>query len=297
MKLLEQGSFPIAEIEIGQRLRPVDPDWVAVLAEMIKAAGLQHPIEIARVGNRHVLVAGAHRVAAYKLLGLNDIPARVMLPETDKPQSEIRFDEIVENIGRRDLAALDRAGHLAELHDLWLELYPERGRGGDRKSAKFKEKSKVQSLHSRLVADTAHVFNLTKEVRARTGFSRRTFFAALQMWNGLTAHSRTRLRGTKFADNHAQLALLAQKAASEQNAVLDLLLGKEPKAATVADAILIIEKRPKPKGAEKLYSKFQKAWLDADAPTRRKMLLMLQGHGARISERDVTVGEERRGKA
>jgi ParB family transcriptional regulator, chromosome partitioning protein len=135
MRLIENGSVIIEDIEVGNRLRSIDQDWVEGLAETIKTSGLQNPIELVRVGNSLRLVSGAHRLAAFKHLNLTSIPARIVEPETAHPELEIRMDEIVENIARRDLSALDRAAHISELKSAFKTLH------GETRGARNKNKS------------------------------------------------------------------------------------------------------------------------------------------------------------
>lgn len=267
MKLIETGSFPIAEIEIGQRLRGIDEDWAQGLAAMIEATGLQHPVQLLKVGNEVRLVAGAHRIRAFQLLGRTDIPAAIHEPDTDKPELELRRSEIVENIGRRELSALDRAAHIAELAAIEKELAGER-RGGDKKS----EKSKVQQLH---------FWNLGDEVASKMGLSKRTVFADLELHNGLSAATRKRVASTWLADARNQLRDLAKLDATHQAKALDLMLGEEPKAKKVSDALCIIEKRPKAKpGNEQLFVKLKKAWLSSPKKVQRDFLEFLREQGA-----------------
>ena len=64
MKLDEHGSFPVADIEVGTRLRLIDEEFAQGLAAIIKVEGLRNPVEVMRVDNRFVLIAGAHRLRA-----------------------------------------------------------------------------------------------------------------------------------------------------------------------------------------------------------------------------------------
>ncbi len=258
MKLIENGSFPIAEIELGERLRAVDPEWARGLAQVIKATGLQHPVEIVKAGNRHRLVAGAHRLAAFKLLGLSDIPARVMEPETQNPELEIRLDEIVENIGRRELSALDRAAHVAELKHIFQTLHGET-RGGDRKS----QKSKRQTLP---------FWSLSDDLSAKMKLSERTVRADAELFERLSPAIRQRIAGTWLAENRAQLVALSKAAAPDQKAVLDMLLAGEPKARNVNHALsLHLNQVDSRKPDEVTFARFVKLWGVASKSARKQI--------------------------
>lgn len=258
MALIETGSFPVDEIEVGERLRRVDQSFVEGLAKIIEATGLQHPIDIMRIGNGYRLAAGAHRLAAFKLLGRSHIPAHVSAPETDQPELEIRLREISENIGRRELSAMDRAAHVAELKRVFMELYGD-PRGGDRKG----EGSKVQTLH---------FWSMDEDIAAKVGLSRRTVFADIELFSGLSAATRQRLAGHALADNRAQLVALSRLDAGQQQQVLDLLLAAEPQASTVNAALCIIDNKVDPKDPDtEAWAKFLKLWARASKKMRRQI--------------------------
>ena len=87
------------------RLRPVCPDAVDQLATSIKDAGLIYPILV----NNGTLVAGAHRLAALKKLGITEVVVKnvgdVLDPNT---MSLIECDE---NLMRKELSASEKEFH------------------------------------------------------------------------------------------------------------------------------------------------------------------------------------------
>lgn len=279
MKLFETGSFPIADIDVGKRLRMVDDDWAKGLAATIEATGLQHPVQVMKIGNSHRLIAGAHRIRAFQLLGRTDIEAKVYEPETDQPELELRRAEIVENIGRRDLSALDRAAHIAELAEI------ERSLVGETRGRKKKE-------------ETVSFFSLSGEVASKMGLSDRTIRADLELHRGLSAATRKRVAGTWLAEQRNQLRDLSRLEPEQQSKALDLMLAEEPKAKRVADAVCIIEKRPK---AEKntrdgQVAKIVKIYADLDSTGRKHALLQLQQMGVRITDDAVKTGASKKAR-
>ena len=70
-------AIPLDLIEVGSRLRSLDRDWVATLADSIRENGQQSPIEVVAVGERFRLVFGAHRIGAMRLLQADGILAVV----------------------------------------------------------------------------------------------------------------------------------------------------------------------------------------------------------------------------
>jgi ParB family chromosome partitioning protein len=266
MKLIETGTLPLADIEVRDRLRVIDEDWASAIAAKFAQQGQLQDIGVLRVGNSNWLGFGGHRYRAAQLSGWDGIKCKVYLSETDDPEAELRELEISENLYRNELNALDRAANIAELAAINERLYGNR-RGGDRKS----KGSKVQELH----------FDFGEEVAAKIGLSRRTIFADLELHNGLSAATRKRVAGTWMADARNQLRDLAKLDAAKQAKALDLMIGEEPKAKKVADAICIIEKRPKAKpGNEQLLAKLTKLWLSSPKKVQRDFIEFLreQGH-------------------
>jgi ParB/RepB/Spo0J family partition protein len=131
--------LPVAEVIIGKRHRK-DLGDIEGLARSISEIGLLHPI-VVRPGG--VLIAGERRLAAYKRLGLPEIPARVVDLE------QVLSGELAENICRKgfnpsELVAIGRA-----LEELEREKSRERqvalGKSHGTPSGKFPEGSKGQT--------------------------------------------------------------------------------------------------------------------------------------------------------
>lgn len=103
-------SLPIEidKIIIRKRHRKVNPVKVAELAESIKQIGLINPISL----NRNTLLAGAHRLAAYKLLGEDRIPYSPCGINGDEDTNTLI--EIDENLFRNELSAAEKAQHISE---------------------------------------------------------------------------------------------------------------------------------------------------------------------------------------
>lgn len=271
MKYLETGSLMISDIEVGDRLRAVNGAWVEAIAETIRTSGLQNPIEVVKLGNRLRLVTGAHRLAAVQRLGHDSIPARVMEAESDQPELEIREREIVENVARHELTAIDRAAHLAELKRIHLVLHPDAGHGGDRKSKKNRDEIKTP------------FWRLDPKAADGIRLSLRSVQRSIEIFDGLSVASRKRVSASRLADHQAQLKQLSEVDKSLQDSVLDLMLCDPPKAKTVTDAVCIIEKRPKAKTEpEKIYKTLTKVWLSAPKKVKRDFLEFLRTQGVKV---------------
>src|SRR5690349_7292916 len=98
-------QFPIAidDITIGDR-RAVNAAAVKRLADSIDQIGLRHPITVREKGEKYLLVAGRHRLEAFRKLGREFVPASIVKRTND----EARLWEISENLHRADLTKLER---------------------------------------------------------------------------------------------------------------------------------------------------------------------------------------------
>jgi ParB family transcriptional regulator, chromosome partitioning protein len=76
---MEIRMVPVESIKVGERIRKNMGD-IGGLARNIAQVNLLHPITITGDG---CLVAGARRLAAVKLLGWSEIPARILEAAND----------------------------------------------------------------------------------------------------------------------------------------------------------------------------------------------------------------------
>lgn len=129
--------LPVDEIVSLAGRRSVDEKVVEKLAESITRLGLQIPITVrmvddhadgdtGEVGRAYVLVTGAHRLAAFRKLGEDYIPAVVR----DCDEVEARLWEIAENLHRAELTALQRDEHIAR----WIGLTKTKRQGSSQLS-------------------------------------------------------------------------------------------------------------------------------------------------------------------
>lgn len=104
------NEIAIADIWISTTRRSVDKTRVLALSKAIARDGLQYPITLCRrrgMGTKSwELVAGGHRLAAFKLLGLKKIPATIIL------SSQAEAWCASENLHRSELSALRFAEEL-----------------------------------------------------------------------------------------------------------------------------------------------------------------------------------------
>jgi ParB-like chromosome segregation protein Spo0J len=124
-------DLPIALIDTRQDARAVNETAVEALAESIAEVGLINPIRVRAVGERWEVIAGAHRLAACKSLGLADITAALVAD--DDLHAELAM--IDENLCRAELTPSERAQHTARRKAIYLELHPETAHGANLEGA------------------------------------------------------------------------------------------------------------------------------------------------------------------
>ena len=104
-------------IDVGDRLRAVNPDKVMQIAESMKSIGLINPVcvKYSDDGGTCTLVAGAHRLAAAKHLGWDSIDT----VEIVGGDLTAQLAEIDENLCRSELTPTQEAEHLSRRKDVW----------------------------------------------------------------------------------------------------------------------------------------------------------------------------------
>lgn len=111
-------SIMIDDIIVNDGRREINSASVKKLAQSIEQIGLRHPITVKRKGEQYVLIAGRHRLEAYKKLGREHIAASILSMTND----EARLWEIAENLHRAELTKLERDDNIAE----WLKITEQR---------------------------------------------------------------------------------------------------------------------------------------------------------------------------
>ena len=235
-------TVDIASIDVGNRLRALDPAWVDLLAEEIAAEGQTDAIRIVARGERFQLIKGARRIAARLKLGHTEIEAKVEPEEALADAVAVRLGEIKGSMLRGELTVMERARYIAA----WREIYetvhglPKRGR----KSAA--EKSAQNALISGAANDDAEdrfVLSFTEAAQKALGISRRSLFLALKIAS-IEPELGHRLTGHPSADSRVELLILAEQTVVRQRAIVDLILGEDAEINTVADAIAHLDGAP-----------------------------------------------------
>lgn len=136
----------VADIIIPERKRQINENKVRELAESIKISGLLQPVVVT---TERLLVAGAHRLAACRQLGISEISATVI----DNAEAQKELAEIEENLVRHSLTALERCFQLRRRKELYEALNPQFARGKyDRGKFKAKAETAENEVHGKNAA-------------------------------------------------------------------------------------------------------------------------------------------------
>lgn len=126
-KLIEVTDIPLDDIDCTERLRPVTAAAVDSLKASIETLGLQSEIHVRKVKKSGALrlIAGGHRMEAFRQLGRATIPAKVW----DCTDDWADLAEIDDNLAHAELDALELAVFLARRKEVYERAYPETKRG------------------------------------------------------------------------------------------------------------------------------------------------------------------------
>jgi ParB-like chromosome segregation protein Spo0J len=206
---LHTGKCFTDAVDVGERLRSVDPERVAALAESIDAIGLQQPISVWSPDDDTLdLVAGLHRLEAIKKLGWEEIDCIFV----DMDNLDRQLWEIDENLIRADLTDLQRAQHTA------------------RRAEVVKQKVELDKL-AKTEPDPSQNANkgqgeFVAETAKKTGKSEKTVRRDKSRGEKIPEDVQKDLAGTKIEDSGVQLDALARASPDEQReAVKAVTLG------------------------------------------------------------------------
>ena len=158
---LEVVEVAVAEIKCRIRLRTPDDRKVEELAESIRTCGLMHPILI---DTENYLIAGFHRLSAYKLLGTEKIPSFI----SDTSELYNKLKEIDENLARNEIDHIEISTHIVEREHILEKLGVRMPRGGNQytegmiSTAELAEQLGISDRHYRLKRQP---YNLHPEVK------------------------------------------------------------------------------------------------------------------------------------
>ncbi|RXT52927.1 hypothetical protein B6S44_19500 [Bosea sp. Tri-44] len=187
----------LADIDTSGRLRPVDEAHAQLIAASMNEGRQIQPVvlRVHPAGSGWKLVVGGHRHRAGEINGWDEIDA-VAIECSDDQARQIEIDE---NLARKELTALERAQFLAERKRVYEALHPQTAHGKARKSKRNEGK----------VANFATFLSFAKEAAKQTDLAPRTIRLSIELAGKLSPDAVALIRGTKIADNQAQLQALA----------------------------------------------------------------------------------------
>lgn len=241
------GFVRVDDIDLGERLRPIDPIHVEVLGRAIMREGQATPIVVCRLPGRAkwTLVAGAHRVCAAIKFDIELLRAEII--GADKIGRRQR--EVSENLWRKDLDPVDRANFVAELvrlSKLRAGIDPDATAQQVAAGSRWQKAVDAQSKDAR---DTmSHVYGWTDEVADQIGLSRRTLSRDLMLHTRLAPSCLAMLRMHRHpvASNATQLRALAMHEPDQQSKIAAQLTLEDKPAKSVAEAWARIAGTTKP---------------------------------------------------
>ena len=201
----------VAAIDATGRLRPVDRAHAQMIAASMNESGLIQPIVVRAnpSGNGLKLIVGGHRLSGAEINEWDEIAA-ILIECSDDEARQIEIDE---NLARKELTALERAEFLAERKRIYEALYPEAANG----------KAKKPKTEKGKVANMATFARFSKDAAKSTGLGERTVQRACELAASLSPEAVALIRGTKLADNQAQLQALAALDPADQVTVAGLI--------------------------------------------------------------------------
>jgi hypothetical protein len=219
----ESRSIDIDDIQVGGRLRSLQPEKVAAIAASMAEIGLRTPISVRILDSMlidgedvlevPVLVAGAHRLAAARMLveGGAEEWRRLdclLVPAND---ADALLWEIDENLCRAELSPAQVAEHTARRKSIWEERKAKE-LGGQTLPTKLRKDGQR--------AGPQHELGFAADTAAKTGRAKRTINLAVQRGERVAPDVLQRVVGTKL-DTGASLDRLAKMGPEEQRKVVE----------------------------------------------------------------------------
>lgn len=244
---MDIAQIPLLLIDIGNdRARSFSPETANILAGTIRVQGLHHPIRVRPVGDRYVLISGRHRLEAFRINEAATIPATVS--DADSPEAA-QLEEVMENLARGELIALDRCHHLYDMKQAWERLHPETKNGGNRGNQHTGGRSRKPAS-----GEEAPIMGFAQTAAEKLGLGITQIKLAVQIWTEIVPTVRAKLIGTDLARKMTELKALSELTAPRQVKVIDLIQSEDhPEIKNIAEALAFLEGGIQPTPLEKRY--------------------------------------------
>ena len=116
-------TVPLDKIIVAEGRRKIDKKKLESLTESIKELGLINPISVT---SDYTLIAGYHRLEAFRTLGKDEIPVMIL----DLKDARAELAEIDENLIRNELSVLEQAECLKRRKEIYESIHPQTKKGG-----------------------------------------------------------------------------------------------------------------------------------------------------------------------
>ena len=191
----------IDKIIVKERKRSVSD--LESLIESIKHDSLINPIT---VNQDMTLIAGLHRLEAFKALGKTKIPAIIV--DVDELKAELM--EIDENFIRNDLSELEKGEQMKRRKEIYEQLHPEA-------TAKAIKQGNLQKRNGCALDKKEHkVKSFTEDTAEKTGMSQRSIQSTVKIANDITDEAKEKIEGTPLENNKTGLTKIAQTEPEKQ---------------------------------------------------------------------------------
>lgn len=259
----------VADIRVGERLRPIDPVWARALGQIMLKEGQTTPIEICQLPGQpgYLLVAGGHRLDGRRLTDQEYVKAVLVTANA----IQRRKREVSENVWRKELGPLDRSTFIAELVDLQkAEAGLDPAQSGQSVAAKARWADAIATEAGDAIDTMTIAYGWTAEVAETLGFSRKTIYRDLELHRGLRPDVAAQIRDTAVGTNATQLRALAKLEESEQRAIAGMIAGGDAKSVAEAQAM----RDQKPRAADRdpqdvHFERMMALWSRMGAKTKR----------------------------
>jgi N6-adenosine-specific RNA methylase IME4 len=212
----------IADITVHTNRRHIDTITVRLLSESIRDVGLINPITVTA---DYTLIAGAHRLEAFKLLGKAEIDATII----DVSGLRAELAELDENLVRNELHYTIRGEFLMRRKEIYEELHPETKQG--MRNGQTSKNEIISFLDDTSAA--SEIISFADDTAKKTGVSTRTIEQEIQIVKNLTSEAKQAVRAVDMPKTEA--LKLARQDPSAQKAIADKIMSGE--ARNVAQAI------------------------------------------------------------
>lgn len=213
------------QIDVGDRLRPIDETWAAALGQMMRRDGQDTPIQVCQLPGRDrwMLVAGGHRLAGAVSAEIEYLRAEVVGAGRD----DRRLREVRENLWRSALSPIDRAAFIAEaVSIIKRRAGVDPSADGRAASANARWQKQIATEAEDATATIAVAYGWSDQVGEQIGLSDRTVRNDLMLYRRLAPSLIERLRDARhpILSNSSQLRSLAKLDERAQETVVSLLI-------------------------------------------------------------------------